>query len=144
MKLLFPLLAILGGAAIAFQGQINGGLGKKVGVFEASFISFGIGTLALLFIVLFAGTGSISSISTVPKWQLLGGVLGVLYMIITVLVIPKIGVAPAFAGVIAGQVIIGTIIDHYGLFGGIQSPLNMKKTAGMILLFLSLYLLNQE
>ncbi|CAH0150274.1 hypothetical protein SRABI96_00695 [Peribacillus sp. Bi96] len=55
MKILFPVLAVLGGITIAVQGQINGGLGKKVGVIEASFISFGIGTLALLFIVLFAG-----------------------------------------------------------------------------------------
>ena len=73
MKILFPLLAVLGGITIAIQGQINGGLGKKVGVIEASFISFGIGTLALLFIVLFAGNGNISAIASVPKWQLIGG-----------------------------------------------------------------------
>ena len=35
MKLLFPLLALLGGAAVAFQVQINGGLGKGTGVLEA-------------------------------------------------------------------------------------------------------------
>ena len=29
MKLLLPLVAILSGAVMALQGQINGGLGKK-------------------------------------------------------------------------------------------------------------------
>ena len=53
LKIIFPLLALIGGMALATQGQINGGLGKKVGVFEGSFISFSVGTLALLFILLF-------------------------------------------------------------------------------------------
>src|SRR5688500_13834934 len=100
VKILFPLLAVLGGITIAIQGQINGGLGKKVGVIEASFISFGIGTLALLFIVLFAGNGNISAIASVPKWQLTGGLLGAIYVIVIVLVVPQIGVAPALVGVI--------------------------------------------
>ena len=63
MKILFPLLAIIGGIAVAIQGQINGGLGKKVGVFEASFVSFAIGTLALLFAVLFFGKGNLLVLS---------------------------------------------------------------------------------
>ncbi len=65
MKILFPLLAIIGGIAVAIQGQINGGLGKKVGVFEASFVSFAIGTLALLFAVLFFGKGNLLVLSAV-------------------------------------------------------------------------------
>lgn len=55
MKLLFSLLALAGGIAVAFQAQINGGLGKKAGAIEGSFISFAVGTLVLLFAVLFSG-----------------------------------------------------------------------------------------
>ena len=73
---------MLGGAAVAFQVQINGGLGKRTGVLEASFISFGIGTLALFFIVLFFGKGNFMAVSTVPKWQLFGGLLGAFYVIV--------------------------------------------------------------
>lgn len=54
VKILFPLLAVIGGMTIAVQGQINGGLGKKIGVIEGAFISFTVGTLALLFILLFS------------------------------------------------------------------------------------------
>lgn len=117
---------------------------KKVGVIEASFISFGIGTLALLFIVLFAGNGNISAIASVPKWQLTGGLLGAIYVIVIVLVVPRIGVAPALVGVIAGQIIIGAVIDHFGLFGGVRIPLDAKKVAGICLLFVSLYLFNHK
>ena len=93
LKIIFPLLALIGGMALATQGQINGGLGKKVGVFEGSFISFSVGTLALLFILLFFGTGNISALSTVPKWQLTGGLLGAFYVVVQVIVVPKIGVS---------------------------------------------------
>lgn len=30
LKLLFPMLALIAGMAVAVQGQINGGLGKKM------------------------------------------------------------------------------------------------------------------
>nr|WP_207196370.1 MULTISPECIES: DMT family transporter [unclassified Peribacillus] len=144
VKILFPLLAVLGGITIAIQGQINGGLGKKVGVIEASFISFGIGTLALLFIVLFAGNGNISAVTSVPKWQLIGGLLGAIYVIVIVLVVPQIGVAPTLVGVILGQILIGAVIDHFGLLGGVRIPLDAKKIAGICLLFVSLYLFNHK
>jgi bacterial/archaeal transporter family-2 protein len=144
MKWLFPFLALLGGIAIGFQAVINGGLGKKVGTVEGSFISFLIGTLALSFVVIFFGKGNIFAVSHVPKWQLIGGLLGALYVFIMVLVVPKIGVTASFIAVIAGQLIIGAIIDHFGLFGGKQVPLDLKKILAIGLLFAALFLFNKK
>ncbi len=144
LKLIFPLLALIGGMALATQGQINGGLGKKVGVIEGSFISFSIGTLALLFILLFFGSGNISALSTVPKWQLTGGLLGAFYVVVQVIVVPKIGVSASLMAVIAGQIILGAVIDHYGFFGGNRFPLDRQKIIAILLLFVSLYLYNRK
>ncbi|PLS17997.1 hypothetical protein CVD28_09950 [Bacillus sp. M6-12] len=144
MKILFSLLAVLGGIAVAVQAQINGGLGKKTGAIEGSFVSFAIGTLALLFIVLFFGKGHVSAAMTVPKWQLIGGLLGAFYVFVMVFVVPKIGVAPALIAVIAGQIVVGAIIDHFGLFGGLKIPIDWKKVTAIALLFLSLYLFNHK
>ena len=144
LKLIFPLLALIGGMAVATQGQINGGLGKKVGVIEGSFISFSIGTLALLFILLFFGSGNISALSTVPKWQLTGGLLGAFYVVVQVIVVPKIGVSASLMAVIAGQIILGAVIDHYGFFGGNRFPLDRQKIIAILLLFVSLYLYNRK
>ncbi len=44
VKLILPLIALIGGMTLAAQGQINGGLGKKIGVIESSFVSFAVGT----------------------------------------------------------------------------------------------------
>lgn len=144
MKILLPLLAIIGGIAVAIQGQINGGLGKKVGVFEATFISFALGTLALFFTVVFFGKGNLLAVQAVPKWQLFGGFLGVIYLVISVFTIPKIGVVSTLVAVIAGQIIMGAIIDHFGLFGGTRIPIDVKKIVAIMLLFISLYLFNHK
>ncbi|MBZ5750818.1 DMT family transporter [Metabacillus rhizolycopersici] len=140
MKLIFPLLALIGGMALAVQSQINGGLGKKVGVIEGSFISFSVGTLALLFILLFFGNGDISAISTVPKWQLIGGLLGAFFVIVQVIAVPKIGVSATLMAVIVGQILIGAIIDHFGLFGGNRFPIDLKKMIAILLLLFALFL----
>jgi bacterial/archaeal transporter family-2 protein len=140
VKILFPLLAVIGGMTIAVQGQINGGLGKKVGVIEGAFISFAVGTLALLFILLFFGKGNISLIGTVPKWQLLGGLLGAFFVVVQVLVVPKIGVTTTLMAVVVGQIILGAVIDHFGLFGGNRIPIDKQKIVAIVLLLFSLFL----
>ena len=144
LKIIFPLLALIGGMALATQDQINGGLGKKVDVFEGSFISFSVGTLALLFILLFFGTGNISALSTVPKWQLTGGLLGAFYVVVQVIVVPKIGVSASLMAVIVGQIILGAVIDHFGFFGGNRFPIDRQKTIAILLLLFSLYLYNRK
>src|SRR3954462_13010611 len=144
LKIIFPLLALIGAMALATQGQINGGLGKKVGVFEGSFISFSVGTLALLFILLFFGTGNISALSTVPKWQLTGGLLGAFYVVVQVIVVPKIGVSASLMAVIVGQIILGAVIDHFGFFGGNRFPIDRQKMIAILLLLFSLYLYNRK
>ncbi|WP_026694283.1 DMT family transporter [Peribacillus kribbensis] len=144
MKFIYPILALIGGVAIAFQAQINGGLGKKAGSIEAAFISFLIGTAALFFVTIFFGKGSVIAAGSVPKWQLIGGLLGAFYVFIMVLTVPKIGVATTLISVIAGQIIIGSIIDHFGLLGGVRVPIDGKKIAAILLLFVSLYLFNKK
>ena len=140
VKLILPLLAMVGGMALAVQGQINGGLGRKIGVIESSFVSFSIGTLALFFLFIFFGNGQISAVSTVPKWQLVGGLLGAFFVFVQVLVVPKIGVSTTLIAVIVGQLLLGAVIDHFGLFGGNRFPLDKQKVIAILLMLFALFL----
>lgn len=140
IKWIFPLLALIGGVAISAQASINGGLGRKIGTIEASLVSFAIGTLALLFITIFFGKGSWLAIGSVPKWQLTGGILGAFYVAVMVLAVPKVGVTTTVTAVIAGQILMSAIVDHYGLFGAKQIPFDLRRLIALILLFGSLYL----
>ncbi|TDL34888.1 DMT family transporter [Jeotgalibacillus sp. S-D1] len=144
MKWIYLLLAVVGGIAVGIQAVVNGGLGKRIGIIEASFMSFLIGTAALFFVVLFFGKGNFLAISEVPKGQLIGGLLGAFYVLIMVMTVPKIGVTAAFFSIIAGQIFISVIIDHFGLFGGQTFPLDAKKAAALLLMIGSIYLFNHK
>ncbi|MEK4255159.1 MULTISPECIES: DMT family transporter [Ureibacillus] len=143
IKLVVALLATIGGAAVAVQSKVNGGLGKQVGLIEGSFISFLIGTLVLFFFTIFFGKGNIFAITEVPKWQLIGGILGAIYVSILIFSVNKIGVTSTLMAVVLGQIIIGAMIDHFGFFGGETYPITGKKIIAILLLIFSLYLFNK-
>lgn len=134
------VVTLLGGICIAVQAAVNGGLGKKIGTIEGAFVSFGIGTLGLLFAVILIGKGNIFNVVYVPKWQLAGGLLGAVYIFIMILAVPKIGVASAVLAVITGQILTSMVIDHFGWFGGQVIPINGTRISALLLMILSLYL----
>jgi bacterial/archaeal transporter family-2 protein len=139
MKWLWMILAIVAGMATSVQAGVNGGLGKRVGVMEGAFVSFLIGTIVLFLLQLFFGKGDLLQMFSVPKWQLLGGVLGAFYVVVMVLIVPKVGVATSIMAVVAGQLVMSSIIDHFGLLGGQQIPFDMRRMTGIILLFCALW-----
>ncbi|RWR12166.1 DMT family transporter [Siminovitchia fortis] len=144
MKWFYLLLPLAGGLAVGMQAAINGGLGKKVGSIEATFISFCIGTAALFFMVLFLGKGNILAVSEVPKYQLTGGILGAFYLAAIVFAVPRIGVSMSFLAVITGQLLISALIDHFGLFGAPKIPMDLKKVIALCLMLSAIYLFHHK
>jgi len=86
------LMMVGSGAVMAFQAPINAALRGHVGTFESSLISFCVGTLALIVIVALTRDGNLSNVRNVSWWQLLGGLIGALFVTTTLLSAPKIGV----------------------------------------------------
>ena len=111
---------------------------------EGAFISFAVGTLALLLLTIFMGKGNILSAFSVPQWQLTGALLGAVYVFAMVLVVPKIGVGSALIAAIAGQMLMSTLIDHFNVFGGKQVLIDWKRVGALILLGFAIYLFNKK
>ncbi|MEK5080759.1 DMT family transporter [Solibacillus sp. FSL W7-1436] len=143
MKLIIALLALVGGSAVAVQSQINALLSKKVGLLESATVSFMVGALALFFVAFFFGKGNLLNVFTVPKWQLIGGLLGAFFIVISIFSVNLIGVAATFMAVIMGQILVGAIIDHFGLFGGVAYPMNPTKFIALGLMFIGIYMFNK-
>jgi transporter family-2 protein len=138
-KLTFIFIAIIGGLMGGMQAPINGALGKKVGGFEGALISFSIGTLFLIFIVLFFGKGNVLHIFSVPKWQLVGGFLGAVFVTGIILAVPNIGAASAIFAAILGQMVISVLIDHFGFFGVDRIPIDWSRFIGILFMAAGLY-----
>lgn len=75
----------------------------------------------------------------VPKWQLVGALFGVPYIIIMVLAVQRIGTAVATVAVIFGQLAMSMMIDSFGWLGNEAIPFSLGRTGAIICLGIALY-----
>jgi transporter family-2 protein len=134
------LMLALAGIAVAFQAGVNGALGKQIGTIEASFTSFVVGTVFIFIAMMVFGKGNILLIKNVPLWQLTGGILGAIYVMTSVLMVPRIGIGGVLMLLIIAQLSTSAVIDHFGIFTGVPIPINWKKMLALGLMFSALWL----
>jgi bacterial/archaeal transporter family-2 protein len=142
MRYLSYLLAVLAGAALSFEGAIYGELGKTIGQLETSFYNFFMGSIILGLLWLFFGKGKLSYAVEAPKWSLLGGVLGVIYLTAIVISVPFVGVGITMVAVIIGQLVMSMVIEHFGWLGSKQTRINKEKVFAVISMIIALVLVN--
>ena len=76
-----------------------------------------------------------------PKWQLIGALFGVVYMLAIVFAVPRVGTAAATVAVISGQLLMSLLIDHFGWLGNNRLPLDPSRYLSMALLIGALTLI---
>lgn len=135
-NMLLVALMACGGFAIAVQPSINARLAQKVGSYESSMISFAVGTLALIVVVLITGRGNMRGITTASWWELSGGFLGAYFVTMTIIAVPRLGTAAVMAIIITGQLTTAALLDQFGAFGMRQIPLTSVRGIGILLLCL--------
>ena len=140
------LLAIMfcAGITIALQPSINSRLALKVGVLESACISFAVGTMVLLAVVLLTGKGNLKGMAEASWWELTGGVLGAVFVSATIFVVPRIGTAAAMAATITAQLMTGVFLDHYGAFGVREVHFDLKRALGCALLAMGVMLIGRR
>jgi transporter family-2 protein len=127
--------AVVGGL-IALQAPINSGLGKTINTFPAAAVSFTVGTLVLVGIVLVKGeAGSVSGIVDVKAQYLIGGLLGAAYVTTVLVTVRTLGAGGVTAATVAGQLTAAVIIDRLGILGLEGKPITLGRVLGVLLLF---------
>ena len=69
-----------------------------------------------------------------------GGFFVAFYVLSITWTAPRIGVANAVFFVLVGQIFAAAVIDQYGLFGAIKSPLTMQRYVGIALMLVGTFL----
>lgn len=141
MKSLFYVVALLAGVVLSLEGAIYSVLGESIGKLESSLYNFVFGTMILGVALLFWGKGSLSYTVKAPKWQLTGGLLGIIYLTILVIGIPIIGVGLAMSSVVVGQMVMSMIIEHRGWLGSPKIKVKTEKIIAVALMIVSLFLI---
>ena len=139
--LIFGSLAFLGGMLVAAQGPIYARLSEGLGrnYLLAVFLAFS--TAALLTGVIALATGSFrnltaATLSGLPPWVWLGGMLGALHVVISMHSIPVLGVTLFLVIVVTGNLAGAAIYDHFGAMGLTARPFTAGKAIGLGLVVL--------
>ena len=134
-ELIAALATVVVGSLIALQAPINSGLGKVIGTMPAAAISFTVGTVLLLGIVLVTGeAGNLARATDVKWYYLIGGVLGAAYVTTVLLTVRTLGAGGVTAATVAGQLTMSVIIDRLGFLGLDETPITLGRVIGVLLL----------
>ncbi|WNV02432.1 DMT family transporter [Enterobacter sp. DTU_2021_1002640_1_SI_PRY_ASU_LCPMC_013] len=143
MQFFLILLVIAGGMGLSVEAGLLGPLGEQVGDLWATFSIFGVGAALTFVLMLFFSPRNSPSFFAQPSWQLLGGVLGPVYVVILTIATPVIGIAMTMIGILAGQVFKSLIIDHYGLLGTLHRRIDTKRIIALAFIIAALILVAQ-
>jgi transporter family-2 protein len=136
------LLTALVGGLIALQAPINAELGRATGSLPAALVSFLVGTVVLLLIVILSGhTGGVTSAFDVRWYYLIGGVLGACYVTVALISVRSIGAGGVAAATITGQLTAAVVIDRLGVLGLERTALTVPRLIGVGLLLAGTFLI---
>lgn len=140
--LAIAVLMFLTGIGIPLMATLNSGLGKQLASpAAATFILYVVG-LGLSFGVMLAAGGwpAASKFQGISPHFYLGAIFVVFYIFSITWAGPKIGIGNAVFFVLLGQLIAAAAIDHYGLWGAVQSSITWRRVAGIAVMTLGVYL----
>ena len=139
--LLTVVIGIVGGLAVGTQSQVVGAMSQRVGGLAGSFIVHVSGA-ALSGMLLLARGGEQIRDWRGLSWYMLGsGAFGVVLYLTLSHTLPRLGATAAIALIIVGQLTMGILIDHFGLFGATIRPVDISRVAAVVLLIAGGYLM---
>jgi len=134
------LIGLTGGIAVGVQAPLSSIINQRLGPLESIFIVHLGGALASLIPLVIYGGGKLGNWRSVPWYALGAGALGLVVIFSMTYMIPRIGVAPALIILLAGQLLIGSVMDHFGLLGAVQRPIDLMRVVGLGVVFLGVWL----
>lgn len=134
------LIGLAGGAAVAIQGPLASMITQRLGLLESIFIIHIDGALAVLVPLLMYGGGYLAHWKSLPWYALGAGVLGLIVLGAVSYTIPRIGVATSVMLIVAGELLVGAILDQFGLLGVTVRSLSPAWVGGLIMVLVGVWL----
>lgn len=138
--LLIILIGLIGGVAVGLQSPLASMITQRLGLFESVFIVHIGGAIIALIPLLIYGGGKLTEWRTLPWYALGAGIFGLVVISSISYMIPRIGIAAAITTIVAGQLLVGAILDHYGLLGAAGRSMDLTRGFGMAVVLLGVWL----
>lgn len=132
-KIFWILIVIVAGAMLPVQAGLNAKVGKALeSPVHASFLSFVIGAAALaLYLLVTRQPAQWQQWREVPAVAWSAGALGAVYVTVTILAFPRLGAPLTFGLIVAGQMLISLLLDHFKILVAVQNPVNFYRLLGV-------------
>ena len=137
--ILIILIGLAGGIAVGLQSPMASMLTQRLGIFESVFIVHLGGAVIALIPMLIYGS-KLSQWRSAPWYTLGAGIFGLIVIAAISYTIPRVGVAAAVTTIVAGQVLAGALIDHYGILDAAVRPLDMTRAIGLAVVLFGVWL----
>lgn len=133
------LIGFAGGMAIGLQGPMASVITQRLGSLESVFIIHIGGAVAALIPIIFLGS-RLGEWRSVPWYALVAGALGMIVVMSMGYMIPRIGAAGALITLLAGQLLVGSLLDHFGLLGIQQRSMDLQRLIGFGVVMIGVWL----
>lgn len=136
--------AIIIGAFSATQQAINGHLGTLLkSSVQAAFLSFGIGMILIMIITIFIvhDWPTRQDFLKVEPWVYVGGILGALFVLTTVISVPQIGTGLTIMMALIGQLIGSILVQQFGWWHSKKSRVQGRQLLGILILTVGIALI---
>lgn len=133
------LIGLAGGIAIGLQNPMASMITQRLGIFESVFIVHVGGAVIALIPILILGS-KLSQWRSVPWYALGAGFFGLVVIGSVSYMIPRIGIAAAITTIVAGQLLVGLALDHFGLLGATVKPLELTRVIGIAVVLAGVWL----
>lgn len=136
MKLPLYILTMFLGVVLAVHLAMNGKVGSVLSNARVGNALFWcIGALGALAIGLTGWqSGALDPIRQVHPILLTAGILGATLVFAIAWLIPQVGAGPLMITLLAGQVIGGLVMSHFGWLGSPVQPITVTKIAGVLVM----------
>ena len=133
------IIGLAGGVAVGIQSPMASMISQRLGIFESVFIVHVGGALIALLPMIFLGS-KLNQWRSLPWYTLGAGIFGLIVIGAISYMIPRVGVAAAITTIVAGQLLVSVILDHFGLLGATVRTLDVTRILGMAVLLVGVWL----
>jgi transporter family-2 protein len=134
------LIGLVGGVAVGLQSPLASMISQRLGIFESVFIVHIGGALIALIPLLILGGGKLNQWRSVPWYALCAGVFGLVVIGAISYMIPRVGIAASITAIVAGQLLVGTLLDHFGLLGAAERSMDITRFIGLAVVLAGVWL----
>lgn len=135
------LIGMIGGIAVGLQAPLINMMGQRLGIMESIFIAHLGGAIFSAVPLLLARGGNLMQWRGVPWYALIAGIFGLVVGIAINITIPRLGATTTIVLVVVGQLVIGVVIDHFGLLDTSVRVFTPTRLLGIGVLLAGTYLI---